>query len=407
MAVKKKVKLKKGAFQILFWIVSILFILVILCIFIIKFVHGNGNNSSSITISEYIVKNSSNENGLYKIDSNQVFKGDDSLNYLKYGNLVFRIIRIYKDGSMDIVLDNKINSLYYGEDYNYIESDIHKYINDEFLSLLDTDDLNKTPICMDKISDINNISCDKIDFSSYVRIPSLIDYMDSLDGEDTYLNNNTLLSSYSSGYVWMINDKLSTKNIDSPFYIYPVVTLNNGNEYVSGDGSKDNPYIINNKSYVGSYVIIDKDKYVVIDEDNDKIKLMLVTDSFLFRKKYDSKILDYLNDDYYESLSYKKILEKFNISFGNYDKDYEDISSKKKKVHVGIPTITDFKIDDSVIDYYLINSRDENNIYYYNNGLKVISKDISMKLRPVIMIKKSRIDTGDGSYDNPYIVEVK
>ena len=407
MVVKKNVKLKKGAFQILFWIVSILFILVILCIFIIKFVHGNGNNSSSITISEYIVKNSSNENGLYKIDSNQVFKGDDSLNYLKYGNLVFRIIRIYKDGSMDIVLDNKINSLYYGEDYNYIESDIHKYINDEFLSLLDTDDLNKTPICMDKISDINSISCDKIDFSSYVRLPSLIDYMDSLEEESTYLNNNTLLSSYSSSYVWMINDKLSTKNIDNPFYIYPVVTLNNGNEYVSGDGSKDNPYIINNKSYVGSYVIIDKDKYVVIDEDNGKIKLMLVTDSFLFRKKYDSKILDYLNDDYYESLSYKKILEKFNISFGNYDKDYEDISSKKKKVYVGIPSISDIKIDDSVIDYYLINSRDENNIYYYNNGLKVISKDISMKLRPVIMIKKSKIDTGDGSYDNPYIVEVK
>lgn len=407
MAVKKKVKLKKGAFQILFWVVSILFILVILFMFIFKFVFGSSIHNNDLKISDYIVKNSSNENGLYRIDSNYVFKGDNSLNYLKYGNLMFRIIRIYKDGSMDIVLDNKINSLYYGEDYNYIESDIHKYINDNFLSLLDIDDLNRTPICLDKISDINSISCDKIDFSSYVRLPSLIDYMDSLEEESTYFNNNTLLSSYSSSYVWMINDKLFNTNIDNPFYIYPVVTLNNENEYISGNGSKDNPYIINSKSYVGAYVLIDEDKYVVIGEDNGKIKLMLVTDSFLFRKKYDESILDYLNDEKYDSLSYKSILEKFSISFGNYGKDYVDISSKKKKVHVGIPTISDIKIDDSVVDYYLINSKSDDEIYYYNNGLKVISKDISMKLRPVIMVKKSRIYIGDGSYDNPYIVKVK
>lgn len=407
MAVKKKVKLKKGAFQILFWIVSIVFILIILCIFIIKFVVGSINHNDNLKMGEYIIENNDTENGLYRVDSNYVFKGNDSFNYVKYGNMIFRIIRIYKDGSMDIVLDNKINSLYYGDDYNYIESDIHKYINDEFLSFIDIKDLNKTPLCMDKIEDINSISCNRIDFSSYVRLPSLIDYMDSLDGADTYLNNGTLLSSYSSNYVWNIDDGISKTSIENPLYVYPVITLNNKVQYISGDGSLENPYIINNNSYVGAYVLIDNDRYVVIDEDNGKIKLMLVTDSFLFRKKYDSKILDYLNDDYYYSLSYKKILEKFNISFGNYDKDYEKTTSKKKKVYVGIPTISDIKIDDSVVDYYLINSKSDDEIYYYNNGLKVISKDISMKLRSVIMIKKSKISTGDGSYDNPYVVEVK
>lgn len=407
MAVKKRMKLKKGIFQILFWTISILFILIVIIFFIIKFIIGNSKMNNELKINEYIVNNLSVKDGLHSNSGNYVFKGKNVNNYVKYGNLLYRIIRIYKDGSMDIMVDNSVNSLYYGNKIKYIESDVHKYINDVFLDAVSIKDLNYTPICAHEVNKVENVSCDDIDFSSYVRLPSVIDYLDSVEDNETFFDEGTLLSNYSSSFVWLYKDRLVNVDTEKSFSLYPVITLNNRIVYTSGDGTKENPFIIKNKSYYGAYVLIGNDRYVVIDDDGGKIKLMLSTEGFLVRRSYNSNILDYLNDKYYNSLTYKNILQKFNISYGKYSNDYKKSLSKKKKVYIGIPSVNDMKFDNSVTDYYLINEAINNDeVYYYNNRLNVIDKSISMKLRPVIMIKKSKISTGNGSILDPYVVEV-
>jgi len=413
--VKKKVKFKKGIFQRLFWVISGLFILVLVTYFGIRFmiiskIYGNRN----LKASEYIIGEYKEIDGLYKENDLYVFRGNTEVNYLKYNNLMFRVVKIYKDGSMEILMDEGINSLYYNEEYtSYLESDIHKYINDQFLELLDKDDLNKSPICLDEVKDINKITCERIDYSSYGKLLMIGDFVNSMVDGESYLGKEGeyyWLGNVTGDKVWnMDGNNLSQSDVKQGYKIRPVVTLNENVEYLEGTGTKDDPIIVSEMEVgYGSYVLIDQDLYVVIDREKSYVKMMLIENSPLIRDVYSNNLLDNLNDEYYDSLSYKKLLVKYSINTGSYQKSYKDITDKKESVYVGIPTVSDFKFDQSDLDYLLINFFDSENIFYYDqNGLHLNEVGLARKIRPVIMIKKQEISSGSGSLEDPYVVEVK
>ena len=48
-------------------------------------------------------------NGLYKVDNEYVFKGDNVNNYIKLNDVLYRIISINSDGSVRL-MENKKNS---------------------------------------------------------------------------------------------------------------------------------------------------------------------------------------------------------------------------------------------------------------------------------------------------------
>ena len=391
----KKVKFKKGIFQKLFWLISIIFIILIIVIFVIKFISAGSRFNSDKKLYEYIISNGK----VSKVDDFYYYKGEDSLNYLKYGNLLFRIVKIYKDGSMDIITNNSINSLYNKN------NDVHKYINDVFYENIDHDYLNTSPYCEDVIDDAKNITCDKINFSSYVKLLPLSDYVNSIDSEKTYLSD-MWLGTNGSDFVWVINDGKLVKDKDGSINdVYPVVTINNSIKYLSGDGSYDNPYIVKSNSKIGAYVKILDDTYIVNEISGSNLKLSLVSDKILVRKMFNSNFIDELNLDYYNELEYKDLLVKYKVGISEYKDTYKDSYKDKKEVYIGYPMVSDLKLDTLINDYYLINSG--NTIYYYNNGLKIGDKNLSMKIRPVIMIKSLKIGDGSGTMDDPYIVEVK
>ncbi len=411
---KKKVKFKKGIFQKLFWVLSILVIFLILVIFIIRFIVVNSiYGGSDKRISDYIVNNMNKEDGLYKENGEYIFKGKVDNNYLEYNNLLYRVVKIYKDGSVEIVLEDGINSLYYDEEnVSYIKSDIHKYLNDIYMDkLVDKEDVNKGPICLDMVNNIENITCNDIDYSSYVKLLMVGDYVNSiLDGE-SYLNKDGeyyYLGNNSSKGIWILNgENLSISDTKNAYKVRPVITLKNTSKYISGKGSLEEPFIIKNSEYVyGEYVKIENDTYIVIDQEKSYLKLMLVEDSPLVRYTYNDKLLDKLNDDWYENLSYKKILSKYTINYGEYKDSYKDIRDKKKSVYVGMATINDFKFDKSDYDYLLVNKNGEL-VFYYQDGLYKSPSDLARKVRPVIMIKSNLLDGGIGTIEEPYLVEVK
>ncbi len=388
----RKIKFKKGIFQKLFWFLSFIFIIVIFLIILIRFLSVGKKFNSDKKIYEYIIENSS----LKKVDDTYYFSGENANNYLKYGNMLFRIIKIYKDGSMDIITDKSINSLYNKND------DVLKYVNDIFYKSIDHKYLKTSPYCEDIISDVKKITCDKINFSHYVKLLPLIDYVNTIDSSKTYLPSMWLGTSSKDG-IWIITDDgIALGKEDSINYVYPVITLNNQVKYTNGDGTEEKPFILESSSKLGGYVKIEDDMYVIV-EDNHNLKLSLVGDKILVRKTYSEKFIDDLNLDYYNDLSYKKVLQKYDINVNEYNDSY--LCSGKKSVYVGLPMVSDMKLDDSIEDYYLINSGE--NIYYYNDGLKIGSKNLSMKLRTTVSIKENKINSGTGSYDDPYIVEVK
>ena len=383
----RKIRFKKGIFQKLFWFLSIIFIICVIVIFIIKYLSAASKFNDDKKIYEYVIAN----NNVSKVDDFYYFKGEEANNYLKYGNLLFRIVKIYKDGSMDIITDKSINSLYNKND------DIFKYVNDIFYKNLDHEYLNTSPYCEDVIDDVKNITCDKINFSSYVKLLSLTDFVNSMDSDKTYFNDMILGTKNKDGN-WVISDDMFND-------IYPVVTLNGFVKYESGEGTSENPFIVSSSSKIGSYVKIMDDTYIVNEVNGGNLKLTLVGDRILVRKMYKDSFIDDLNLDFYNDLEYKNLLVKYKVGVSEYKDTYTDCNKDKKEVYVGYPEISDLKLDNDVKDYYLINSGEE--IYYYNNGTKIGNKNLSMKVQPVIMIKSSKISSGSGSITDPYVVEVK
>jgi len=412
---KKRVKFKNGLFQRLFWVISCLFIVIIVGYFIFRFVIVSGiYGNNDMKLSEYIIKNNNQDTGLYQDNKLYIFKGNVENNYVKYENLLFRIIKIYQDGSVDIVLDDGLNGLYYNnKDGSYLESDIHKYLNDEFLDVIDKGDLNKTPICKDMVNSVDEITCNEIDYSSYVKLLQIGDYVNSIKDDETFLGKAGeyyWLGNISDEKIWNTDgNKISQSDTNKGYKIRPVITLNEKVKYLSGTGTMEEPIIIKKEEVgINSYVKIDNDLYIVINKEKSYLKMMLMEDSPLVREVHNKDLLDKLNDKYYDDLSYKKKLVKYTISTGYYEDSYKDVKDEKKSVYVGIPTINDFKIDNSDLEYLLINRYNDKEVFYYDkDGLHKSSDEIARKIRPVIMIKKQEISSGNGTIVNPYIVEVK
>ena len=410
--VKKRIKFKHGLIQRSFWVISVIFLVIVIIYFSIRFVViSKIYSDADMTATEYIFKNFTEDKGLYQDGDLYVFRGNIESNYLRYGNLLFRIVKIYKDGSMEVIMNDGINALYYNDEYSsYLESDIHKYLNDQVLELLDKNDLNRSPICVDIVSDIENITCNQVDYSSYVKLLMVGDYVNSILNEETYIGGEGeyfWLGNVSTDKVWNTDgSKLSLSDVRKGHKIKPVITLNEMVKYLGGRGSKDNPIVVK-ESVVGinSYVKINNDLYIVIDRDKSYLKMMLVEDSPFVRDTISDNLLEELNNEYYDNLSYKDKLVRYTIDTGKYKKSYNDIVDEKESVYVGIPTISDFKLDNG--DYLLINTFDGENGYYYNNELYLNDVSLARKIRPVVVIKMQEISSGSGLIDDPYIVEVQ
>ena len=411
-----KKKRRKIKFELVFCCISFMFLLLIFLFYGFKiFVNSKKYNDNDI--SNIVIKNKT-------ISKDKKFRGKDVNNYIEFSNMTFRIVKINLDGSVDIVLDNNINSLGYNTKKDYIESDINKYLNDVFLSKLDKYYLSKTVVCNDKVSDINNYVCKDKDVSNYVKLLDLSDYLNSID-TDSYIDvdNSIWLSTLKDNNdVWVVNNnEIAYLDNTSSAYVRPVVTLNNSTKIVSGDGTKDNPYKIekNSSAGIGSYIKINEDLYVIYSTSKKTYNLVLVDNinngitkfrysskNTEFNPKEENTLAHYLNNIYYNGLSYKKILVDFEVNVGSYSNSYRDIYNKKVKVKVGIPSVIDFKYPGNSFSYYLLNSNGEE-VYYYEDGLYTSQPNLIRPIRPTIAIKKQSLKKGKGTLDDPYIIEVK
>ena len=200
-----------------------------------------------------------------------------------------------------------------------------------------------------------------------------------------------------------------------------------------GDGSIGNPYVVNqegNDNYINKYVKMGNDLYQVIEDNNNNLRLRL--NDYLKVKNVDvelafntkgtqfellnrSNIGYYLNRTYYNSLTYKNYLGQCSfytgeislVGDGGYS--YTNVYKDSVVAKVGMLNMVDFNDNTTLDTYYLINSTSNvgNLVYTYNklgliDEVKVSEKK---KIVPVICLDKTFIKAGDGSINNPYVVE--
>lgn len=434
---KVKRKLKKGLlFQTIFCSISILFVIGC-CVFYgsrlvkyYKIYNPKDENGKAIELlGSHVLKNKTfvygDEEGIYSINGSHIFKGENVNNYIKFSNLLWRILRVNEDKSLDIILENPINNLKWNNTIaEYSKSDINMYLNDVFLKSINKDLITNSVVCKDIIDDVTKISCNEIDSSNYVRLLTIDEFLNTKVGEKTFVSNdsNIWLSSRGNKNAWTINGtSLSYAEVTNAYNIKPVVTLRNSNQIESGTGTKEEPYVIKEKAdkiKVSDHIKLGEDIWTVYSIEKDVIRLSMsdayksgnVTYRFdLKSNKYNpenkSSLAKYLNEEFYNSLSYKDIIIESDWYIGEYNDSYKDIYSEKVTAKVGLSSIADLKLDSSTNYYYLANGTKDNKIYLYGTDLIESKVMLSRSIKPSICIKTQKIKSGTGTLTDPYILE--
>ena len=206
-----------------------------------------------------------------------------------------------------------------------------------------------------------------------------------------------------------------------------VITLGDKTTISEGDGSKDNPYVVNQNSdtnYVNKYVKLGNDTYIVSSDKDNKLKL--VSDNYInndtkmsfskttsgFNLMDFTSLAYYLNNTYYNTLSYKDKLLDINNYTGELNNDagleYSNIFKSSIPSKIGLLNMFDYNPTD-LTDFYLVNSPSTaTTMAYVYNKLGMLEEDEIINEKHVvttIMISKKSIKKGDGTKEKPYTVE--
>ena len=437
--VKKVRKKRKLNWQKIFNLISFTFILACIIFYGTRFIklYLENNKKEEIKVLADNIKDNNNET-LKNINGDYYFTGKDVNNYIKYSNIIFRIIKINKDNTITIVSDKPITSLAKGNNNNYNSSYINNWLNNlnkENTGILENNlnnpnkYLTYTNSCSDKIDNTKNITCKETLKDTLITVPTLHDYINTGD-INSFMNNETyyyLLNTSKDNKTWYINDNGGVTNSDNTdiLGIKPVITLKSTNKLLDGNGTKENPYTFEEEqSMLGSYVKLGNDTWRVYSIEDNTLKLSL--DNYLkinneeITYKYSDKgyyhndtkqgtLAYYLNKNYLSKLTYNNSIIEANYPNGIYSNttnyDYTKVLNKTVPTKVSVLSVGDIIINSDNTNYFLSTGIDSNSslIYVMTNDFKLYTKNASSKLKivPVITINKEILTSGDGSQNSP------
>ena len=427
---EKKPKKKMGKLELVFDIFSIFFLVGFTIFYGYRLFHykeeftPKSSSGEVITLLGNTLRDRvvTSGDGLYNEGRNYVFKGENVDNYVQYSNMLWRITKINADGTIEMVLDDTLNYLAFDkEKINFIDSDLNNYLNEEFYNNLNTKVLTKGMYCADKVSDLNNITCNEKSTIN-VKLLSVSDYLNSKKDGKSYLNSEEVIWLYNNNgeKVWLMNDSNLSLTVPNELYqVKPVVVLNNVIGVYSGEGTKEKPYVIEEKTtYFASYVKLGEDLYRVYDTNGDNLKLVMDN---LYRNgdtKYqfsntgntfnlEDGLGKYLNNNFLEEITYKDVLVECEYDIGVYNRFYKNVQEKTIKAKVAVNSMIDPIFNKETMNYYLTTPFEENYTYIYNDDVYAVKPNLVRNFKPAVCINKNSITGGTGNDTDPYVVEVK
>lgn len=431
---KRRIKKDKLA-RFLFCIFSLIFFLFCVIFYGLRLIkyykiyNPKSESGEKIDIlSTSITKNASvvyEGDGLYHASGIYMFKGDIQNNYVYYSGMLWRIVKINNDNSVELVLDEPINNLIWNSVITeYKNSDVHKYLNDVFLKTLDKDLLVKSSICTDPVNDVNKITCNTVYNESYVKLLNITDYLNSKN-KKTFINmegDSLWLSDRSKTKAWYTSGTSIQSYIPSESYlIKPVITLKTETTVLEGTGTKNDPYAVSKKEKKlspGKYVTLGNANWIVYETGKDMTRLVL---DGLYNKGNSKYVFDktsniftitkagslgyYLNTTIYNSLTAKEELLEATWYTGPYKTSYKDVYTKEVKAKVGLYNIADMKFGLQKTESYLLTPGGVGTVYTFGRRLNATKITGLEAIRPAIAIKNQKIKAGDGTSTSPYELE--
>ena len=371
----------------IFIIISAIFLSFMVGFYGSRMIYYYKNESKMIknanTIIEYLKVN----NNLTNYHNKYYFRLNAKNNYLLLDGITYRIL--YVDSKVYAISDSNVTKLRYGMDSSYESSDINTWLNDVYL---------------------NNIN------KNYVNKVSLLD-------KETYSLIGKEKSYVTNSVFWLEDGLIVTKdgtlakpsNYQDFLGVKPVIELNDF-KYVSGDGTKKNPYIVNNRKrtnlsdlYAGEYIKY-KGLLLRIIENNDngtKVlseKVKNVKYSTTNCEYETSDIKHFLNTNYIRKLNKNDLVLSKWYTY-DYTTSYKDTYNETTNEYIGLLKIGDFFID-QVPNSFIMTEKDDK-IYSIdkNKSLKVAETDSILDAYPSFVLKNTlSIKSGKGTKNNPYIV---
>lgn len=439
--------MKKLSFQKIFCFISFLFILSC-CIFygtrFIKLYLENKEQQSieKNTLVKVIRENNKNNKKYTDINNTEYFINDSNNNYLQYSNLLWRIIKINDDNSITVISDSSLTSLAYGESVEFNNSYINKWLNtndNEYSGILEKHlnkketYLQKTISCTEKVNELDNKECKEKNTDNYISLLSTHDYV-NIGNKDSYVINNEYFYLNNTNElleVWYIDNegKITTNKGKDIYGVKPVITIKSNIEYISGDGTKNNPYIIEKENGLfGSYVKLDNQLWRIYQVNENDVRLVL--DNYLqinnanleyiysnissYHNDYNQgSIAYYLNNTFLNKLSYKDKIKEVKWSNGYYGSnsnyDYEPALSNTINSKIALISIGDIRLNNTLEDYFTLTGTKNKGslIYTIKSNQKVYLKNIQSKnyIVPAISLEKELLTKGKGTYNNPLEME--
>jgi len=221
--------------------------------------------------------------------STYYFRGSVNNNYVNFADLTWRIVRINGDGTVKLILNNAIDTVqaFYSDSAEsfdaYDNSSLKEYLSSWYeFNLQEYDEY----ISLDKYCNDYTMSDDTITYNSYIRnvtnkIPTfnclgknvgvkigLITADEVIYAGGLYQENNTAYYLYNSNITngwWTMTPATGSESSMNPFVVSENGSLNSDtsgnynrgvrpvislikNVEVSGDGTQDNPYIVNSET---------------------------------------------------------------------------------------------------------------------------------------------------------------
>ena len=299
-----------------------------------------------------------------------------NFNYVWYSGKLWRITAVYPDGTMKMITDDIITSIAYNQSGNSSfytsetdKSYMYQWLNEDFLdtlynyeNIIVTDskwNASEAPDIITKLPETTVITAPVGLLNTYEYYMS---YKNASD-EKSYLliNYDWFLLNPVGIHIWHI-DYLDRSNSDFGanyrFGVRPTVNLNTNITFLSGNGTKEDPYILNgdkekaipnttlNTRISGEYVTFNNELYRIVSvengitklnkndyirDDNNEIieKLFASTSNFgaASNTQNDNYWDYYLNNTWYNLLNstYKNMMVKGNYYLGTIsnNKDYK------------------------------------------------------------------------------------
>ena len=389
------------------------------------------------------IRENNHENENFKdINGSEFFINDSDNNYLEYSNILWRIVKINNDNSITVISDKSITSLAFGEYLNYEESYINKWLNnnnEEYTGILENQlndkekYLQKTLTCLDTIDELNNNECENIKNNQYISLLSTYDYV-NIGSKESFIVNNEyfyLINSNHDKEIWYIDNegKITTNKGTDIIGVRPVITIKSNLEYISGNGSKDNPYTIETeRGLFGSYVKLDNQLWRIYQVNDEDIRLVLndyiKTNDTELKHIYsninsyhnDTKngsIAYYLNNTYLNSLSFKDKIQETTWANGYYGSssnyDYKTALETTIQTKIALISIGDIRLNNELDNYFTLTGTKNKGamVYSISSNQKIHDKSIYTKTNivPAISLDKELLTKGNGTINNPYEME--